>query len=83
MGTKEKLIKRLKSNPKDFTYNEMMKALKSLGFKSAKTGKTAGSRVKLKKGNIPITMHKPHPQNVLPEYLIKQILEVLEKEDLV
>ena len=83
MGTKEKLIQRLKSNPKDFTYDEMIAALKSLGFKVSKTGKTSGSRVKLKKGNIPIILHKPHPRKELLEYQIKQILEVLEKEDLI
>jgi hypothetical protein len=32
MGKKEKLIERLKNNPKDFTFEEMQSALESLGF---------------------------------------------------
>jgi len=83
MGTKEKLIERLKTLPKDFTFNEMQTALESLGFVVAKTGKTGGSRVKFKRGNIPIFLHKPHPRKELLEYQIKQILEILEKENLI
>jgi len=82
MGTKEKLIARLKSNPKDFTFTEMTTTLKLLGFSMSKTGKTGGSRVKLKKGNLPIILHKPHPRKELLEYQIKQVLEVLERENL-
>jgi predicted RNA binding protein YcfA (HicA-like mRNA interferase family) len=80
VGKKEKLIKRLKSNPKDFTFDEMGDALESLGFKVSKTGKTSGSRAKFMKGNVPIILHKPHPRKELPEYQIKQVLEILEKE---
>jgi len=83
MGTKEKLIKKLKSNPKDFTFSEMQSALKSLGFKLSNKGKTSGSRVRFQKGNIPIIMHKPHPKKELAEYQIKQILEILESERLI
>ena len=83
MGTKEKLIGRLKSNPKDFTLEELQTALESLGFVMSKKGKTGGSRVKFKKGNIPIILHKPHPRKELHEYQIKQVLDVLEKEDLI
>ena len=82
MSKKDKLINRLKSNPKDFTYDEMCNALKSFGFKMSKTGKTSGSRVKLCRGNVPIVLHKPHPRKELLEYQIKQVLEVLEKEGL-
>jgi len=83
MGTKEKLIKRLKSNPKDFTFNEMQSALKSLGFKMLNKGKTSGSRVRFQKGNIPIILHKPRPKKELAEYQIKQVFEILEKDSLV
>ena len=80
MGTKEKLIERLKNNPKDVTYKEMQTALKSLGFKLSNKGKTSGSRVVFRNGNIPIILHKPHPRKELPEYQVKQILEILERE---
>ena len=83
MGTKEKLIERLKSIPKDFTIDEMQTTLGSLGFLMAKPGKTSGSRVRFVKENIPIILHRPHPGNELKEYQIKQVLTVLEKEGLI
>ena len=82
MGKKEKLIERLKSNPKDFTFEKMQTVLEILGFKMSNKGKTSGSRVKFLKGNIAIILHKPHPRKELLEYQIKQVLEILEKEEL-
>ena len=79
MGKKEKLLLRLQSNPKDFTFDEMKTALESLGFQQ-KQGN--GSRVKFIYNGIVISMHKPHPRKELLEYQVKQILELLEKEDL-
>ena len=83
MGVKDKLIKRLKSNPKDFTFIEMQTALNTLGFRMTNKGKTSGSRVIFQKRNIPITLHKPHPKKELPEYQIKKILRKLESEKLI
>ena len=83
MGRQEKLIERLKSNPKDLTFDEMQNVLESLGFVMSNKGKTSGSRVKFLKDNIPIILHKPHPRKELLEYQIKQVLEILEKEDLI
>lgn len=81
MGRKEKLIERLKSNPKDFTFDEMRKVLEHLGFEMSNKGKTSGSRVKFMKGVIAIILHKPHPRKELLEYQVKQVLEILEKEN--
>jgi len=83
VGKKDKLIERLKSNPKDFTFDEMRKLLESLGFEMSNKGKTSGSRVQFMKGRIPIILHKPHPRKELLEYQIKQVIEILEKEDLI
>jgi hypothetical protein len=46
MAKKEKLIKRIKTKPKNFTYDEVEYLLLSLGVKKAKPGKTGGSRVR-------------------------------------
>ena len=83
MGKKEKLIARLKSRPKDFTFDEMQNLLELLGFELSNKGKTSGSRVKFKMGHVPISMHKPHPRNELLEYQINMVLETLEKEGLI
>ena len=83
MGKKEKLIAKLKSNPKDFTFDEMKTLLEALGFVMSNKGKTSGSRVKFMKGDIPVILLIPHPRKELLEYQIKQITEVLEREDLI
>ncbi len=83
MSKKEKLILRLKSMPADFTFEEMRTLLELLGFEMSNKGKTGGSRVKFVRNGIPIMLHKPHPRKELLKYQIKQIIEILEKEDLI
>lgn len=46
MSKKDKLIQRLKSKPKDFTYDEVRTLLNYLGFGESNKGKTSGSAVK-------------------------------------
>lgn len=84
MGKKEKLIKRLKSKPKDFTFEEAESLLGYLEYVRSNKGKTSGSRVVFKNLNHGIIMlHKPHPRKELLDYQVKQLLSVLEKEGLV
>ncbi len=78
----DKLIKRLKSYPKDFTYDELKTILNAFGYTESNKGKTSGSRVIFIKtaadGSVlKIILHKPHPQNILKEYSIKDILDKL------
>ena len=83
MGQKEKLIKRLKSRPKDFTFDEAETLLKYFSFERLDKGKTSGSRVMfVANGRTPIRLHKPHPQKELQPYQIKQLIEILEQEGL-
>jgi hypothetical protein len=44
MGRRDKLITRLKSRPRDFMWEELVRLLEGLGYAEAKTGKTGGSR---------------------------------------
>ena len=83
MGKKQKLIDRLKTKPKDFTFEEMESLLLSLGFVIHHKGKTSGSRVMFKLGDFSIDLHKPHPQKELPKYQISKILKALEEEGLI
>ena len=83
MSRKQKLIERLKTKPRDFTYNEMESLLQSLGFTMSSKGTTSGSRVLFHIDGLSIDLHKPHPQNELPMYQINKILKVLEEEGLV
>lgn len=80
MSKIEKLIDKFKSNPKDLTWEELLKLLNHFGFDEIKTkGKTGGSRVKfVDEEKRIINLHKPHPRNIVKQYVIKQILEKLE-----
>lgn len=81
MSKIEKEIKRLKSKPKDFTYNEAKNILNNLGFYEDNKGRTSGSRVifKTDKSDKKIILHKPHPKNILKSYQISQIINLLEE----
>jgi len=82
MSQKSKLIKRLKSKPRDFTFDEAETLLFSLGMKKSNKGKTSGSRVEYTDGNIKIQMHKPHPQKELPLYRIVLLINELTEKGL-
>ena len=85
MGKKEKLIEKMKSNPKGFTYDDLATLLGCLSFHEGNKGKTSGSRVAFvnEERNIKILLHKPHPRKELPAYQVKQVLETLEQEGLI
>lgn len=84
MGQKEKLIQRLKTKPKDFTFDEAETLLRYLNFVRSNKGKTSGSRVMfVSEEHESILLHKPHPQKELKAYQLKQLIEVLEQEGLI
>lgn len=80
MSKIEKLLEKFKSIPKDLTWNELVKILNHLGyFEVKKKGKTGGSRIKFtNEDNDIISLHKPHPSNIVKQYVIRQLLEKLE-----
>ena len=85
MSRKEKLIERFKTHPTDFTTDELVRLLGSLSFFPDNKGKTSGSRMMFRseQHSLQIMIHKPHPGNELRNYQIKQILELLEQEELI
>ncbi len=83
MSRKDKLISRLQQRPKDLTWDDLTSLLKHLGYREAKTGRTGGSRRRFVHPSAAIiTLHKPHPQNVLKRYAIDQVLNILSQEDM-
>lgn len=84
MGKKEKLIQRLKSKPKDFTFDEAETLLGYLSYQRSNKGKTSGSRVIFtSETHCSILLHKPHPNNQLKNYQIQQLIDTLVQEDLI
>ncbi len=82
MGQKEKLLAKLASNPKNFTFAEAESLLGYLGYQKYNKGKTSGSRIMFTKDDHKILLHKPHPRKELLEYQIKQLKDQLKQEGL-
>lgn len=81
MGKHEKLLARLKSRPKDFTFQEVTTLLAGFGYVLNQSA--SGSRVKFEHEHCaPVLMHKPHPSQMLKPYQIDQVLEILKQEGL-
>lgn len=78
MSKIEKQIERLKSKPKDYTYDEAKNLLNKLGFFENNKGKTSGSRVEFKDTyGRKIMLHKPHPSNIIKMYKVNDMLNDL------
>ena len=84
MGTKEKLVDRLKSQPKDFTFEEAERLLTLFGYTKSNKGKTSGSRVMfIDEQKRKILLHKPHPGNTLKISAMKCISMELKQRNLI
>lgn len=80
MSKTEKLIVRLLSQPKDFTYSELITILTFWGYEEVQG---AGSRICFRRETHKIKLHKPHPGNLLKQYQIRLIIDELKKEGLI
>lgn len=79
MSKHDVLIAKLKSNPKDFTYNEAKTLLSHFGYSEHNRGKTSGSAVMFHnpESNLTYRLHKPHPSKILKPYQVRQLLNHL------
>lgn len=81
MTTKDKLIKRFLSFPKDFTIDELITLLGKFDFEVSNKGKTSGSRIAFinrENGTI-IRIHMPHPGKIIKPYALKEVLNSLKE----
>ena len=85
MTNKEKLKRRILQLPKDFTFAELETTLFQLGFELDHKGKTSGSRVRFyhKEKQIQYLAHKPHPQRIIKEKALKDIVDFLKENKLI
>ena len=83
MNKKEKLVKRFRSLPKDFSFEEAVSLFKCCGFTLENKGATSGSRVRFynKEDQNAYIMHKPHPSNIIKGYMMRDILDFLVKNN--
>ena len=81
MSQLEKAKDRIKSCPKDYTYDEARSLMNKLGFVEDTKGRTSGSRVSFyRESDQRMTMlHRPHPKSIMKAYAVKELKQFLEK----
>ena len=79
MNKREKLIKRFRTLPRDFTFEEVVTLLQGCGFTLENKGATSGSRVRFynEADQNAYIMHKPHPNNIVKGYVMRDLLNYL------
>jgi predicted transcriptional regulator with HTH domain len=85
MSAHEKLLERFLRLPKDFTWDELKRLVKRYDYFQSNKGKTSGSRVRFENedSEIYLDLHKPHPQNILKPYQMKDILDFLKRIEVI
>ncbi|SIR82243.1 HicA toxin of toxin-antitoxin [Aquipseudomonas alcaligenes] len=77
MSKRKKLLERFKQLPKDFEWSELCTLLGHLGYEEEEG--SGARKVFQDSEDRQIHLHKPHPGNIIKEYLMKQIKEALEE----
>lgn len=80
MSRIERLVDTFYQVPKDLTWDELVKILRYFVYvELSRKGKTGGSRRKFaNSAKAVISLHKPHPGNIVKQYVIRKVLEKLE-----
>lgn len=80
----DKLVDRFLAVPKDFTFDELVSLFNHFGFVAGNKGKTAGSRIEFKNesSGLKYYAHKPHPNNIVKTYVLRQVKEFLTENSL-
>lgn len=82
MSKKDKLITRLLTKPKDFTFDEMESLLSYFDYHPKPGGTGSGIKFIKTGSNEVINFHKPHPNGILKRYILDQVIEKLRKDGL-
>ncbi len=85
MSRHEKLVQKIKSNPKSFSFSELKNLLIGFGYTLDTGGKTSGSRVAFIHSETKhiVRLHKPHPGDEMKQYQIKQVVRELRDRGIV
>ena len=76
VSKKNKLIAKLRTDPRDFTWSEAVTLMRSCGFALHHKKGSARMFVHLTK-RVKLRLHEPHPQKTLLPYMVAQLLEGL------
>ncbi len=83
MSTKDKLIERFKTLPKDFTFSELLALFKMYGFTVNNKGATSGSRVTLARGSDSYNLPRPPPTPITNPGALKAAYAYLKRLKLI
>ncbi len=84
MARRDKLIRRFRGRPGDFTWEELVRLLEGVGYVESRSGRIGGSRRRFVHPDAPaISLHKPHPGNIVKRYVIDDVLRLLNEERLI
>ena len=78
---KKEITRTFLLQPRDFSFDELVVMMRHLGYSLNSKGKTSGSRVEFESPNDSFVIHKPHPDNTMKGYQMKQILDYLKKHN--
>ncbi len=84
MARQDKLLARFRRHPADFTWDELVRLLRTFGSEVESKGRTSGSRVRFaRSGYPPINLHRPHPGSTVRRYQLREVQEFLVSEGLI
>jgi HicA toxin of bacterial toxin-antitoxin, len=78
MARQDKLLARFRRQPADFTWDELVRLLRSFGYEAESKGRTSGSRVRFTRPDCPsINLHRPHPGSIVRRYQLRDVQQFL------
>jgi predicted RNA binding protein YcfA (HicA-like mRNA interferase family) len=79
MSKAEKLLRRIQTKPKDFTWKELAALLAGFGFE-LRSGSGSIRKFMHPHTTAVLMMHEPHPGSILKAYQIRAALDLLKQE---
>ena len=77
MSRKAKLLARVRSRPKDFTWDETCSLMKSCGYELRNASSGSGRIFTHQKTKHRVRLHEPHSRNFLLRYELDAVIEAL------
>lgn len=77
MSKKAKLLARLVSRPKDFTWDETCSLMRACGYEMRSGSGGSGRMFTHAAKQHRVRLHEPHPRNYLLRYEVAELIEAL------
>ena len=81
MTSRQKLAERVRTCPSDLKWLELVRFLEMLGYREH--SRSGSRRAFIGEGLPRLRLHRPHPADIVKQYVIRQVLETLEQEKVI